>query len=122
MELNGREVGFAYNMRAAKMLVDLAPDRDLTKIGDALTGKHGNIVDNQAKFIIALSTAYSQSAEHRAEGATPVTMDELLDMDQEEFQAVFLEASNAFIEGQKTNVNTKPAPRKKGTAQPENQS
>lgn len=122
MELNGREIGFAYNMRAAKMLVDLAPDRDLTKIGDALTGKHGNIVDNQAKFIIALSVAYSQSAEHRAEGATPVTMDELLDMDQEEFQAVFLEASNAFIEGQKTNVNTKPAPRKKGTAQPENQS
>lgn len=122
MELNGREIGFAYNMRAAKMLVDLAPDRDLTKIGDALTGKYGNIVDNQAKFIIALSVAYSQSAEHRAEGATPVTMDELLDMDQEEFQAVFLEASNAFIEGQKTNVNTKPAPRKKGTAQPENQS
>lgn len=122
MELNGREIGFAYNMRAAKMLVDLAPDRDLTKIGDALTGKCGNIIDNQAKFIIALSVAYSQSAEHRAEGATPVTMDELLDMDQEEFQAVFLEASNAFIEGQKTNVNTKPAPRKKGTAQPENQS
>ena len=122
MELNGREIGFAYNMRAAKMLVDLAPDRDLTKIGDALTGKYGNIVDNQAKFIIALSAAYCMSAEHRAEGATPVTMDELLDMDQEEFQAVFLEASNAFIEGQKTNVNTKPAPRKKGTAQPENQS
>lgn len=121
MELNGREIGFAYNMRAAKMLVDLAPDRDLTKIGDALTGKHGNIVDNQAKFIIALSAAYCMSAEHRAEGIAPITMDELLDMDQETFQAVFLESSNAFLDGQKTNVQTRPA-RKKASAQPENQS
>lgn len=122
MELNGREVGFMYSMRAAKLFADFCPDRDFSRIGEALTGKYGNIVDNQARFIIALSTAYAMSAEHRAEGCQPVTMDELLDLDQETFQALFLEAARALQAGRETHVQTKPAPRKKATAHPENQS
>lgn len=122
MELNGREVGFMYSMRAAKMFADFCPERDFSRIGEALTGKYGNIVENQARFIIALSTAYCLSSDHRAEGMQPVGMDELLDLDQDTFQSLFLAAAQAMQAGNETHVQTKPAPRKKGTAQQENQS
>ena len=122
MELNGREINFAYNMRAAKMLVDISPERDLSRLGDALTGKYGNAIENQARLIVALSTAYCLSSDHKAEGLQPVTMDEVLDLDPETFRDLFMAASNAFVDGQKTNVRTKPVPRKKAGTQPENQS
>lgn len=122
MTLNGREVHFFYSMRAAKMFADFCPDRDFSRMSEALTGKYGNIIDNQARFIIALSTAYCKSAEHRDEGEEPVTMDELLDLDQETFQALFLEAAAAMQTGGQTHVETKPAPRKKGNALPASQS
>lgn len=42
MTVNGREVGLAYNMRAAKMIVDIAPERDLSRtrgVAERLLGK-----------------------------------------------------------------------------------
>lgn len=122
MTLNGREVGFLYSMRAAKMFADFCPERDFSRISDALTGKYGNIIENQARFIIALSTAYCRSADHRDEGQEPITMDELLDLDQEMFQALFLAAAEAMSAGNQTHIETKPAPRKKANARQENQS
>ena len=65
MELNGREVGFKYSMRAAKMFADFCPERNISRIGEALSGEYGNVVDNQAAFIVALNTAYCRSADHR---------------------------------------------------------
>lgn len=122
MTLNGREVHFLYSMRAAKMLADFCPERDFSRIGEALSGKYGNIIENQSRFIIALSTAYCKSADHRDEGETPVTMDELYDLDQVTFQAVFMAAAEAMNAGSQTHMETKPAPRKKGSARPESQS
>lgn len=122
MELNGRYVGFLYSMRAAKMFADFCPDRDFSRIGEALSGKHGNIIENQCAFIIALNTAFCRSQEHRDEGHTPITIDELLDLDQETFQSLFLAAAEAMGAGNKTHVETKPAPRKKVSAQPVEQS
>lgn len=117
MQLNGREVGFKYSMRAAKMFADFCPERDFSRIGEALSGKHGNIIDNQAAFIIALNTAYCRSAEHKDEGLTSITMDELLDLDQSAFQDLFLEAAQALQVDSETHVETRPAPRKKASAQ-----
>lgn len=122
MELNGRYVGFLYSMRAAKMFADFCPDRDFSRIGEALSGKHGNIIENQCAFIIALNTAFCRSQEHRDEGHTPITIDELLDLDQETFQGLFLAAAEAMGAGNQTHVETKPAPRKKVNARQENQS
>ena len=122
MELNGREVGFMYSMRAAKAFADFCPERNFSRIGEALSGQYGNIIDNQTNFILALNRAYCMSAEHKEEGQEPITVDELLDLDQETFQNVFLAAANAMTEDRKTHVEAKPAPRKKGHAQPGNQS
>lgn len=122
MQLNGREVGFKYSVRAIKMIVDFCPDRDMSKIEGALSGKYGNIIDNQAAFIVALNTAYCRSADHKDEGQTPITMDEIYDLDQETLQALFIEAAKAMQEGMQTHVETKPAPRKKASAQRVNQS
>jgi hypothetical protein len=122
MELNGREVGFKYSMRAAKMFADFCPDRNISRIGEALSGESGNIVDNQAAFIVALNMAYCKSIDHRDEGLQPITVDELLDLEQDEFQDVFLAAAACMDKEKKTTVETKPAPRKKGNAQPKSQS
>ena len=122
MELNGREVGFKYSMRAAKMFADFCPERNIARIGEALSGEYGNIVDNQSAFIVALNTAYCKSMDHRDEGLQLITIDELLDLEQDEFQEVFLAAAEAFSQDKKTHVETKPAPRKKGSAQPKEQS
>lgn len=111
-----------YSMRAAKMFADFCPDRDFSRIGEALSGKSGNIIENQARFIIALNLAYCKSADHRDEGCEPLTMDELLDLDQQTFQDLFLEAAAAMQAGSETHVETKPAPRKKASARQENQS
>ncbi len=122
MDLNGREVKFAYNMRAAKLFADFCPDRDFSRIGEALSGKYGNIIENQAHFIIALSLGYCKSREHKDEGLEPITMDELLDLGQGEFQNLFLKAAECMREDKKTTIETKPAPRKKVSAQPVRQS
>lgn len=122
MELNGREVGFKYSMRAAKMFADFCPERNIGRIGEALSGEYGNVVDNQAAFIVALNTAYCRSADHKDEGLQIITVDELLDLEQDEFQEVFLKAAECFNQDKKTHVETKPAPRKKGSAQPREQS
>ena len=122
MELNGREIGFKFTMRAFKMFADFCPERDFSRIGEALSGKYGNIIENQMAFIIALNTAYCRSAEHKDEGQTPITMDEIYDLDQETLQALFIEAAKAMQEGMQTHVETKPAPRKKASAQRVNQS
>ena len=122
MIVNGREVRFAYNMRAAKMIVDIAPERDLSRLGESLNGTWGNVIENQARFIIAMSTAYCMSSDHRAEEARPITMDELMDLDQDTFLALVTEAMQAMQAGGETHVRTKPAPRKKVGTQPENQS
>lgn len=122
MELNGREVGFKYSMRAAKMFADFCPERNISRIGEALSGAYGNVVDNQAAFIVALNTAFCKSADHRDEGLQLITVDELLDLDQDEFQKIFLAAADVMTEDKKTHVETKPAPRKKGSAQPREQS
>jgi hypothetical protein len=122
MELNGREVGFKYSMRAAKMFADFCPERNFSRIGEALSGQYGNLIDNQAAFIVALNTAYCRSADHRDEGLQMITTEELLDLDQEEFQKLFLAAAECMTRDRKTHVETKPAPRKKGSAQPNKQS
>lgn len=117
MELNGREIGFKFTMRAFKMFADFCPERDFSRIGEALSGKYGNIIENQMAFIIALNTAYCRSAEHKDEGLAPLTMDELLDLDQSAFQDLFLEAAQALQADEQTHVETRPAPRKKASAQ-----
>ena len=122
MDLNGREINFAYNMRAAKAFADFCPERNISKIGEALSGQFGNVVDNQANFILAMNHAYCLSQEHRGENLKMITMDELLDLDQDTFQAVFLAAAACMNHDKQTKVETKPAPRKKGGTQPANQS
>lgn len=122
MKLNGREVEFKYSMRAAKMFADFCPERNISRIGEALSGGYGNVVDNQAAFIVALNTAYCKSMDHRDEALTPITLDELLDLDQEEFQKIFLVAADCMKQDRKAKIETRPAPRKKGNAQLDDQS
>lgn len=116
MELNGREVGFAYTMRASKMFAEFCPNRDISKVGDTISGKYGNIIDNQVRFILALNQAYVKSAEHREEGQKPITEDELLDLDNDAFAKVFVEATQALNHDSETHIETKPT--KKVNARP----
>lgn len=122
MELNNRIVKFTYNMRAAKMFADFCPDRDISRIAEALSGKYGNIIENQSHFIIALNLGYCKSRDHKDEDLEPITMDELLDLEQDEFQKVFLEAAKCMQDDKQTKMQTKPAPRKKVNPQQEKQS
>lgn len=119
MILNGREVNFAYTMRAAKALAEICPNRDMSLMGDALQGKFGNIVDNQTAFIIAMNQAYNKSSDHKDEEIKPITADELLDLSQDEFQEVFLDAAAAMDKDSKIHVETKPV--KKAGTQPKKQ-
>lgn len=116
MEVNGREVGFAYNMRALKLIAEICPNRDLSKINDVILGRVGNIIENQTKVILAMNQGYTRSNEHKAENQKPLSEDELLDMSQEQFNAVFTAASRCIIDESKTHVETKPT-KKAGTRQ-----
>ena len=109
MEINGKNISFAYTMRAYRDLSEICENGDISKLIPAITGKYGNSIENTCKFISALVNA----AAHR-DGTDTMTPDEILDLDADVFGAMSDVAVETFVAAQKRKVQA--TAKKKATA------
>lgn len=99
MEINGKNISFAYTMRAYRDLADICEGGDINKLIPAIMGAYGNQIENMCKFISILINA----AAHKS-GTDTMTPDEILDLDADDFSRLSDAAVNTYVAAQKRNV------------------
>jgi hypothetical protein len=110
MELNGREVGFTYNILASLKVAKLCPDGKLENIEQLFGGTYDDDVSNTSKFMIALNAGWiaSMKAQDPEFDVKPLTEDELMLLTSADYLAFQQEALKAYNAGNKRSVHTKP--------------
>ena len=108
MELKGREIRFLRTVKATCDIADLCPDGDIGKVDRLFLQKYSDAQLNCAKFIAILNKGYEDYMKHENEGYEPVYLDaeDLLYLQQNDFQQLLNEASEAFSAGVETTVET----------------
>ena len=101
MEINGKEVTFRMNIRAAKRIAALCPGRDLTKI-DTLFAQDDLVkfLENLTEIAIAMSMNSSND--------TPLTAEEVEELDITDMNNIAQELRNNFVRDRETVVETTP--------------
>lgn len=114
MQINGREIGFRRSVRATADLAEICPGKDITKLGELMNGGTGQQLATGAVLIHALNKAYEQhqhiiNPDHVVQ---PITVDEVMDLDENEYMQLLSEAMLTFKVDGETEIQTKPAPSK----------
>lgn len=121
MLVNGREVGFRRSVRASADLSEICPGKNIERFGELITGKDATTA-TQLTALAAMASVLSEAwCKHRAKSGAddvpePLTIEEILDLDEDEYNVVITEASNAFRKDIEHTVEARPAPKKKGPA------
>lgn len=111
---NGREVLFRRSVKATADLAEICPDKDISKLGELMKGGTGQQLATGAVLIRVLNAAYEN---HRAlvepgYVADPISVDEVMDLDADEFAELLVEAIAVFRADGQQDIATKPAPKK----------
>lgn len=114
MKLGEREILFRRSVKATAELAEICPDKDIAKLGELMKGGTAQQLAAGAVLIRALNAGYES---HRAlvepgYAANPITIDEIMDLDADEFAQLLAESIAVFRADGKTDIATKPAPRK----------
>jgi len=112
MQVNGREIGFRRSVRATADLAEICPNKDITKLGELMNGGTGQQLATGAVLIHVLNDAYvrHERLEHPDADLKAITVDEIMDLDEETYMQLLAEAMLTFKVDGKTEVRTKPAP------------
>lgn len=96
-------------------LADLCPDGDLNRFAELFQGHMGNIQRNTAILIHLMNEGYEMSKkfEDPTYEPNPLTVDEILYLDDKTFTQLFEEATAVFMEDGKPSVETQPSKKKK---------
>jgi len=116
MIIHGREIKFRRTVEATCELADKAPDGDINKYDKLLNSPKYSVTQKAAAEVIAaLSKGYEKTRKYEEPGyvMNPLTLDEVLTLDEDTFTALFTEAMNAWQTDGKTTVETEP-PKEKG--------
>ena len=116
MEYNGKKIGFKRTIGAVSDLAKIAPDGDLTRIGEIFSEKNlGVTVDSGAQFLAILNKWYEKSLafENRDYTPDPVPADWFMMLDMEDFLNLFNEAMETFQDDDKPTIETVDAKGKK---------
>lgn len=110
MELNGREVGFTYNVLASLKVAKLCPDGKLENIEHLFGGTYDEDIQNTSKFMIALNEGWIavEKSQNPEFDVKPLTEDELMLLTSADYLAFQEEALKAYNAGNKRSVHTKP--------------
>ena len=117
MLVNGREVGFRRSVRASADLAEICPGKNIERFGELISGKDATTATSVAA-LAALAAVISEAwCKHMTkmgeEAPEPLTIDEILDLEEDEYNKVITEASNCFRKDGERTVEAKPAPKKK---------
>lgn len=118
MEINGRTVNLRRTVKANCILAERAPGKDIRRYPELWNAD--NYTDAQlsaAFFIYALSEGFEawKSFQDKDYTPNPVTVDELMSLDEDIFNELFKEAIAVYTADGKTTVETQPKRSKKKT-------
>lgn len=110
MKVFGKEVNFRRSVQSNCEIAEICPDGDINKFNILINGDYKTAQTAAARFMAAMSRAYEDYAnftdpEHKAD---PVTERELMMLDSDEFNDLFLAALAVFSADGKTTVETEP--------------
>lgn len=109
MEIRGREIGFRRTVLATCELADISPNKDVNKFDKLLNSKEYAVQQKAAAaFIVALSKGFEMARTFDEPGykANPLTVDEVLCLDDETFTALFVEALKVWTGDATLTVET----------------
>lgn len=106
MEIHGREIGFKRTVLATCEIAELSPKGDINQFDKLLMSKEYAVTQKAAAgFIAALSKGYemAKAFEDLDYKPRPLTFDEVMCLDNDEFNELFQEALTAWT-GEKVTV------------------
>lgn len=114
MKIFGQDYEFRLTVSASTRIAELCPDKDLTRMGEIMSGTFSQMMNAAAELIVAMAEGYDRYAlrngikvEH-----DPLTKEMLFDLTTEEFKAIQLEAMKAFRGDIKPTVEVAPGKKK----------
>lgn len=109
MKINGREVKFCRTVEVNCKIADLCTDGNIDNISTLLDGKYQDSQRTSAKFISIMSEGYEKKKKFQEPGYEPhpLTFEETMTLEDEEFRQAFREAIEAWS-GEKITVDTVP--------------
>lgn len=113
MIIHGREIKFLRTVQAACDIADICPKGDMANIAELFKGTTKTRITNMANIIHFLSVGYEEAKAFEEEGykPNPITVKELMALDEETFNSLFVEATEAFYSDKQT-VEVEPEKKK----------
>lgn len=111
MEIHGRDVNFRRTILATCEVAEMSPDGDVNKFDKLLTSKeYAKSQKAAAAFVAALSKGYEMAREWEEPGykGRPLTAEEVLSLDDAQFESVFVEALRAWTGDATITIETEP--------------
>ena len=98
MIINGREIHFKRTVMATCIIADRCPDGDIQRVKEIFEGAYSARMENGAIFVVALNDGYERSKALEEPGYKPhpLTVEEVMLLDFDAFEALINEANEAF--------------------------
>lgn len=115
MIVHGKERGFTLTVRASMELAELCPEKDLTRIGEAMKGTYQETLGFVAKFICLMNKGYEENKgyEDPAYKPDPLTEDEVFCLPMGVLYKVRDAAMEAFSADTTPSVEVEPEKKEK---------
>lgn len=106
MIIHGREIKFRRTVMGNCEIAEICPDKDINRFTELVSGDYATAQTAAAVFMAALSKGYEMAQKYEDPSYTmhPLTKEEVLLLDSDEFNDLFLEALDAFKADGKTTV------------------
>lgn len=110
MIINGREIGFRRTVGASCKIAKRCPNGDIARLGEIMTGDFADSMENMAILAAALSEGYENAKKFSDPSyvPNPLTVDEIMLLDIDEFSALISAATDAFQADSETTVDAVP--------------
>lgn len=113
MLIHGREIKFLRTVQAACDIADICPKGDMANIAELFKGTTKTRITNMANIICFLNEGYEEAKAFEEEGykPIPITVKEVMALNEDTFNSLFVEATEAFY-GDKQTVEVEPEKKK----------
>lgn len=110
MVIHGREIKFRRTVLGNCEIAAICPKKDINKFQDLLQSDYGTSQNAAAVFMAALSKGWEMHRhfEDPSYEMRPLTVEEALLLDSDDFNELFVEALAAFTNDGKPTVETEP--------------
>jgi len=110
MEIHGREIHFRRTVLGNCEIAELCPGKDINKFAELIQGDYSTAQKAAAAFIVAMNKGYEMAMafEDPGHSGKPLTLEEVMLLDNDAFNNLFEEALKVFADDGKTTVDAEP--------------